>query len=99
MARFIGKSYYFRFNGRAVAGADAFNGAVVQRGAVQIGKDDLMGFLVGVGEVTDGPVFRDCPRLEGKGQRVLVPGLKFHFGKVHAATVDPGRRSGFETAQ
>lgn len=99
MARFISKPYDLCFDRGTVAGTGAFNGAVVQRRTVQIGKDDPMSFRVGVGEITDSPVFRHSPRLKGKRKRVFVSGLQFHFGKVYAAAVNPGRRSGFEPAQ
>ncbi len=99
MPGLVGKADDLRLDGRAVPGADAGDGAVVQRGAIQIVPDDGVGAVVGVGQIAHRPVFRGGLRGKGKGNRVGVSGLHFHLGKVHAPAVHPGRRTRLEAAQ
>ena len=83
-------------NGGTVPGPNALNDAAVHGGTVQILPDDPVGLLVGVGEPADGPVHRRGLRFKGEGHGLGVPVLPLHFGKIHAAGVDPGRGAGFE---
>ena len=55
-------------------------------GAVQIGPDDLVGFLVGVGDVTAHPVGPRPLAGKGEGDGVLVPLLPFQPGEVLVLT-------------
>ena len=98
MPLLVGEPLHFGLNGGAVPGAHPLDGTVIERGAVQIGSNDLMGGMVGVGEVADRPVFRGLVRLEGEGQSLPVPCLKLHFGKIHTAGVHSGGRTRLEAA-
>ena len=99
VAGLVGKADNFRLNAGAVAGADTGDGAVIHGAAVEILPDDAVGFLVGIGEIADGGVVHLVGGAEGERFYGLVPGLQFHFGKINASPVDPGRGAGFEPPQ
>ena len=99
MPGLIGKTDDFRLDAGTIPGADTGDGSVIHGTAVQILPDDPVGFLVGVGQIAHGGVFHLPRRPEGKGLGRLIAGLDFHFGKVHAAAVDPGGCAGFEAAK
>ena len=97
VALLVWEPLHLGFNRRAVAGTDALNGAVIERGAVQIGPDHRMSSLIGVGEIAYSPVFQMVVRPEGKGLGVPVPLLKLHFRKIHRTAVDPWGRTRLES--
>ena len=86
---------------RAVARADALNVAAVERRAVQVVENDLVGRGVCVGDVAvDLVVHRHAGhKAEGLQFVVWVAGLAFELREVDAAAVDAGGRAGLEAAQ
>ena len=88
-------------NGRAVPRADALNVAAVERRAVQIVENDLMGRGIRVGDVAvDLVVHRHAGHKAERLQLgVGVAGLAFELREVDAAAVDAGGRAGLEAAQ
>ena len=99
MAGLLREADDLRFNTGAVPGANAGNGAVINGTPVQIGPDDLVGPLAGIGQVAHGGVVHLMVRPEGEGFHSLVAGLQFHFGKINAAPIHPGRRAGLKTPE
>ena len=61
--------------------------------------DDLMGLLVGVGQVAHGGIIGGVLGAEGEGLHLFVAGLQLHFGKIDGAAVHSGGRAGLEPAQ
>ena len=94
----LGKAHHLILNGRAVARPHPLNDPGEQGGAVEVVPNDLVGGLIGVGQVAHRPVFRR--RLRGKGERDghVVPRLNLHFGKVHAPAVHPWGRARFKAS-
>ena len=95
----VGKADDLGLDGGAVSGAYALDDAGDQGAPVQVGPDDGVGGLVGVGQVAHRPILRRGFGGEGEGLRLRVPLLQLHFGEVHAPGVDPGRGAGLEPAQ
>ena len=94
----IRKFHHFIFNGRAVSWPRSLDHTGEERRAVQIGPDDLVGLLIGIGKpagnLVDLHILRICG--EGKGHYPLIAKLLLHPGEIHGIPVDPGRRPGFE---
>ena len=98
MAGLIREFYNLILNGRAVTRAGSLNRAGKQRGTVQIIADDLMRFLVGIGQPAGNLLLLHRLRIRRKGKRnyTLISKLLFHLGEINAAAVCPGRSSGLE---
>ena len=98
VALLIREADHLGLDGGAVPGPYPLDGAIVQGGAVQIGPNDVVGALVGVGQPADRPVLRRALCLEGEGQPLLIPRLPLHAGEVHTAGIDSGGRARLEAA-
>ena len=98
VAGLLGKAVDLGLNGGTVPGTHALDGAVEKRAAGKILADNLVSFLVGIGEIAAGSVLGRLIGGEGKGLGILVAGLHLHLVKVHAAGIDPGRRTGLKAA-
>ena len=99
VAVLVGEAHHFVLNGRAVPGANPLNGAGEEGGTVQIGPDDVVGVLVGVGDPAADLVLPGLFGLEGEGDGFGVPHLDLQLGKVDGPGIDPGRGAGLEPAQ
>ena len=93
----VGKAHHLVLDGGAVAGADALDAAGIERRPVQVGADDGVGALVGVGEPAGyhGPAIA-LWRGEVAEMQARVPVLALGAVKVDAAAVDAGRGAGLE---
>lgn len=100
MALLLFKADDLVLNGRAVPRADTLNVAAVERQAVQVVENDLMGRGVRVGDVAvDLVVHRHAGHRTERAQLgVGVAGLTFELREVDAAAVDAGGRAGLEAA-
>ena len=98
VARLVGKADDLRFDARAVARADAGDGAVEQRAAVQIFADDGVRALVRPRQPAHGLIFRRLTGGKRERLRIVVPALDLHFREIDAARVDARGRSGLEPA-
>ena len=96
--RLVREGHDLGLDAGTVAGPHAFDHAGIDGAAAQVRADDLVGALVGIGQITDGAVFRRSLRGKGKGLGLLVSPLDLHFRKVHRAAVDARRRAGLEAA-
>ena len=100
MTRLFGKAHHLILDAGAVAGADAFDGAAVQRAAADILPDDGVGLPVSVADVA-GQLVLQHGGIGGEGgrNRRLVPLLLFQFLVIYAVAVHPGGGTGLEAAQ
>ena len=96
MALLVLEGHDLGLDAGTVPGTDAFDDAGVDGTAVQIAPDDGMRILIGIGQPAGDLVFRCRFCGKGEGLGILVPQLDLHFGEVHGAGVDPGRRAGLE---
>ena len=96
MPLLVRKAHHLVFDGGTVAGSRALDHAAVQGGAVQVGADDLVRPLVGVGEVAGGLLLRHAVGEEGKGVHVRVARLDLALGIVDGAPVHARGRSRLE---
>ena len=79
MPFFVGKCHNLGLNARTIAWADAFDYTGVDRAAVQIGTDDSVRFLIGIGQIADSFVFRCINGGKRKRFCFTVALLDFHF--------------------
>src|SRR5262249_35030761 len=77
------------FNRGTVARAPAADLARVHRRAMEVGPDDLVDLLVGVGDVAVHLRLRYAARGEAEGPRVRVAWLHLAFAEVNGAAVEP----------
>lgn len=99
VAFLVGEAMDLVFDRRAVARADAFDHTGIHRRTIEIGGDDLVGPGVGMGDpATDllGMLFLRTE--EGHHRDRRVARLLGHHREVHAAPVDPRRRTGLQPA-
>ena len=96
-----GEAHHLVLNGGAVARADTLDHAAVQRAALDIIQNDLVGLGVRVGDPAFHLIVHGCigQKAEGLQFAVRVAGLAFQLGKINAAAVHPGRGAGLEPAQ
>ena len=94
----VRKAHDLGLDAGAVPGADPLNDAGDQGTPVQVGPDDGVGSLVGIGQIAHRPVLRRGLGGEGEGLRLRIPRLDLHFGEVHRPGVHPGRGAGLEAA-
>jgi hypothetical protein len=64
---------------------------------VQIGGNDFMGARIGVGDMASALGHIHLPGHEGKGGEWIITGLGFEHAIVDAASINAGRRAGFQT--
>ena len=95
----IRKSGDFGFYGGTIPGAYAFDHAAMHGRAIQIGADDPVRLFVGIGQVAYRPVYRRDLGFKREWHDLGIPLLPLHTGKVHAAGIDPRRRTSFEPAE
>ena len=99
MGGLVGKAGDLVLHRRAIARADALDHAGKHRRAVEPPPDDVVGALVGVGNVAQhlcGMLFR--PAQEGKYRPRRVPRLRLQARVVDAAAIQARRRTGLEAA-
>ncbi len=95
---FIGKAHHFILDGRAVARAGALDHPGVEGGTVQVGADDLVRLLVGIGKVAGRLSARHPLRKEGKGVYVRFPLLDLQFRIVDGTPVHARRSARLKAA-
>ena len=66
---------------------------------MEVFPNDGMGLPGGVGQIANRLIFQGLIGGKGEGYRGLVPRLKLHLGKIHAAAVHPGGRARLEPAE
>ncbi|KAG1212178.1 hypothetical protein G6F35_010410 [Rhizopus arrhizus] len=97
VAGLFGKAHHLVLDGGAVARADAFDLAAVQRRAVQRVADDLVGLFGGVGDPAADLLRMLVHRAEeGHHRARRVAGLLVHHAVVQRAAVDARRRAGLQ---
>ena len=84
------------FDGRAIARADAFDGAGVHRRAGQIGGDDGVGRFGRVGDVAGNLPRRDHLGQERERYGRVVARLHLEAVPLNRAAVEAGRGAGLE---
>mgnify|MGYP000361627069 CR=1 FL=1 len=96
-----GEAHHLILNGGTVARADTLDHAAVQRAALDIVQNDLVGLRVRVGDPAFHLVVHGCigQKAEGLQFAVRVAGLALQLGEVDASPVDAGRRTGLEPPQ
>ena len=99
MPGLVGKPDHLVLDGGAVSGPHPLDHPGEEGGAVQVGPDDFVGFLVGIGDVAAHPVGGDGLGGEGEGLRVPVPLLALQLGEVDGPGVHPGGRARLEPAE
>ena len=95
----VRKAHHLILNGGAIPGTNPLNDPGEEGGPVQVGPDDGVGFLVGIGDVAAHPVGRGLLGLKGEGHGILVPHLTFQLGKVDGPGVHPGGRARLKPAE
>ena len=98
VAFFVGEADDLVLDGRAIARTDALDRAVEQRRAVEVGEDDILCLLSGVGEVARALVGDEAVCHEGEGIEFFVSVLDGHLFKVDRLAVDTRRRARLEAA-
>ena len=95
------KAHHLVLDGGAVTRADTLDHAAVQRAALDVVQNDLVGLRVRVGDPAFHLVVHGCIGQEAEGLQfaVRVAGLAFQLGKINAAAVHPGGGAGLEPAQ
>ena len=101
VAVLAGEAHHLILDGWAVARADTLDHAAVQRAALDVVQNDLVGLRVRVGDPAFHLVVHGCigQKAEGLQFAVRVAGLAFQLGKINAAAVHPGRGAGLKPAQ
>src|SRR5262249_36976279 len=85
--------------GRAVARPAALNLSRVHRRPLEVGTDQPVHLLVGVGDVAIELRLRDPRGGEAERPRLGVAGLYLGPGEVDGAAVEPARRAGLEAGE
>ena len=98
MARLVREGHDLCLDAWAVARPNALDDPGIDRTAVQIPSDDLMGLRACPGQVADHAVLRDRFGRKREGLRFRISGLEFHFCKVRRPAEHPRRRAGLEPA-
>ncbi len=97
VAGLVREAHHLVLDRGAVARADPFDLAGVQRAAVQRAADDVVGALAGVGDpAVDLARVVVAAAQEGEHRPRIVPGLALEHCVVKAAAVDARRRAGLE---
>ena len=97
VAVLLGKAHHLVLDRRAVARADAFDLARIQRRTVQRAADDVVGLLAGVGDPA-----ADLARVVGAAAQVghhrarVIAGLFLHHRIVERTAVDARRGAGLQ---
>ena len=99
MAVLVGEPHHLVLNGGAVPGAHPLDGTGKEGGTVQIGPDDVVGLLVGVGDPAADLILSRGLGLKGEGDDLVIPHLDLQPGKVDGPGVDSGRGSRLEPAK
>ena len=99
MPRLIRKFYHLVLNGGTITRPRSFNNSRINRGSVQIGAYNLMGFFVGIGKPAGNLRLLNACRIRGKGKgnHPLIPRLFLHFGKIYGSSIHSRWCSCFET--
>ncbi len=99
VAVLVGEAMDLVLDGRAIARPHAFDDAGIHRRAIEVGGDDLVGALVGVGDPA-----ADLRRMllsaaeKGHHRQRRVAGLLGHLREVHRTAIDARRRAGLQPA-
>ena len=97
MSRLVGKAGDLVFDRGAVTGADPFDHTGVHGAAIQILADHLMGFLIGVSDITGNLLRMILTATDKRKNRSrVVTGLNLHHREIHAVGIDSGRSTGFQ---
>ena len=99
MAVLVGEAHDLVLDRRAVARPAALDLARVHRRPVQVGADQLVDRLVGVGDVAIELRLRDALGREAERPRLGVAGLRLALVEVDGAAVEPAGRAGLEAGQ
>ena len=96
---FFRKAHHLVFDGRTITGSDPFDDAGKERRLIDRAPDDLVGLLVGIGDMT-GKLRLSIIAPAGKGEkrRRLVAVLRFEPGVVDRVGVETRDRAGFHPA-
>ena len=96
MTLLIGKADDLILDGRAVARTDAVDLARILRGAHQVITDDLVRFLIGIGEPAVS-LISVLPFIhEGEGMVHRIALFERHMIQMQASDIDTARRAGLE---
>ena len=98
VAFLVGEADDLVLDGWAIARTDALDRAVEQRRAVEVGEDDVLCLLGGIGEVARARVGDEAVCHEGEGIEFFVSVLDGHFFKIHRLAVDTRRSARLEAA-
>ena len=99
VAVLVGEANDLGLDARAVARADGFDLAGVQRRPVQIVADELVDLLVRVRDPARGLRAVDPVRQEGERRRLRVAELDFQLVEIDRGRVQPDRGAGLEPPQ
>ena len=99
MPRLVRKADDLILDGRAVARADALDLAAVERRAVEVFADDLVGFARGIGQIADRLIAGRPVGVERERDDLLLALLHLETGKVDRTAVDARRGAGLEPLQ
>ena len=95
----VGEADDLVLDGRAVAGAGAFDLAAVHGSAMEVGADEVVDAGVGVGDVAGQLGLVDPVGQEGEGDGVGVAGLGFEAGEVDGAAIEARGGAGLEAEE
>src|ERR1035437_8724206 len=99
MPGLICESFNLVFNRRTVSGTATFDSPCKEGRLVKPGSQDIMYFLVGIGDIAT-LLFRQfgcvCKR---EFLRIFIPALFFHAVEIQRTAIYPDRCSGFQAAR
>ena len=95
----VGEAHNLVLDGGAVARPSAVDLAGVHRRPVQVGADEIVDGLVGVGDVAIDLRLANAVGGEAEGPGVVVAGLTFRFREIDGPAIEPAGRSGLETGE
>ena len=99
MAGFISEAGDFIFNRRAVTRADPFDHTGIHRRAIEVIADNLVGTLIGVGNVAVHLLRVFVHRThKGHHRQRRIARLHLHHREVDTTRIDTRRRTGFQAA-
>src|SRR5581483_10459411 len=95
----VGEADDLILDGRAIAWPTPLNLPRIHRRPPKVGADDVVDCRRRVGDMAIELRLRDVLGRETEGSRVGIAGLRFAFGEVDGAAIEPAWRAGLEAGE